>query len=182
MALWNQDIFISAWNFASRAHIGQLMPGSPLPYIHHIANVAMEVMHAVAMDGSIEKPDLAVQCALLHDTIEDTDTTYETLREAFGEPAASGVLALTKDARLPSKEAQMADSLARIKEQPFEIWAVKLADRITNLQPPPSNWRKPKINRYRKEAQMILDSLGPANAHLASRLKQKIADYGVFCE
>ena len=177
MAVWNPDKYISAWNFASRAHLGQLVPGSPLPYIHHIANVAMEIMHTLAVDSSIRNPDLVVQCALLHDTLEDTETTFEALKEQFGDPVAAGVLALTKDKQLPSKDAQMADSLARIQDQPREIWMVKLADRITNLQPPPVHWRKPKILRYREEAKRILECLGSASPHLAKRLGGKIKFY-----
>jgi len=48
-------------------------------------------------------------------------------------------LALTKNENLP-KEQQISDSLTRIKKRSFEAWAVKLADRITNLQIPPSVW------------------------------------------
>ena len=81
--------------------------------------------------------DLAIQTAILHDTIEDTNPAYEDFQSEFGRNIAYSVLALTKDTIL-EKEAQIHDSLERIKLQPKEIWMVKLADRITNLQPPPS--------------------------------------------
>jgi (p)ppGpp synthase/HD superfamily hydrolase len=58
---------------------------------------------------------------------------------------------------------------------------VKMADRITNLQPPPHYWTKEKINNYREEAQLILDELGKANEHLAKRLADKIQNYQQYC-
>ena len=153
--IWDQDKYIKAWNFALGSHHGQLVPGTNFPYINHIANVAMETMAAIASDQKVNNPDLLVQCALLHDVIEDTQTSYDVLVSEFGTDVADGVLALSKNLKLPGKTAQMKDSLARIKQQPAEIWMVKLSDRITNLQPPPKHWNKEKINAYREEAELI---------------------------
>ena len=180
MNTWNPDQTIKAWNFASAAHQGQHIPGIDLPYITHVGNVTMEAMAALAQSQAVERPDLLVQCALLHDVIEDTDATYQVVEAEFGPAVAEGVLALSKDKRLPTKKAQMKDSIARIKEQPPEIWMVKLADRITNLQPPPPYWDNDKIKNYRAEATLILQELGQASQYLADRLAQKIADYEAF--
>ena len=86
------------------------------------------------------------------------------------------VSALTKNILLPP-EIRMADSLKRIKSQPHEVWAVKLADRITNLQKPPSHWDTQKMIKYHTEAQTIHTALGSGNTYLASRLKAKIKEY-----
>ncbi|MEZ4637992.1 MAG: hypothetical protein R2856_24035 [Caldilineaceae bacterium] len=72
----------------------------------------------------------------------------------------------------------MTDSLHRIQQQPHEVWLVKLADRIVNLQPPPPHWHAAKIAAYREEARTILAVLGPADAYLAQRLAEKIKIYG----
>ncbi len=178
MPSWNQDVYIRAWNFASRFHKDQFVPGSDLPYINHIGAVAMEVVAAVTRGDAVQNPDLAIQCALLHDAIEDTDATREVLESEFGKQVADGVLALTKNEELPTKEEKMGDSLERIQAQPREIWMVKMADRITNLQPPPHHWNKEKIRKYREEALRILESLQGANRFLADRLREKIATYG----
>ncbi|MCU7800795.1 MAG: HD domain-containing protein [gamma proteobacterium symbiont of Lucinoma myriamae] len=175
--MWVQDKYIKAWNFSSRVHNGQFLPGSNLPYINHIANVAMEAMAAIASEQTINKPDLLIQCALLHDVIEDTQTTYDELVSEFGLDVANGVLALSKNLNLPDKMTQMKDSLERIKQQPIEIWMVKLSDRITNLQPPPKHWNKEKIHAYGEEAKFILENLGSSSIFLASRLQAKIAAY-----
>jgi guanosine-3',5'-bis(diphosphate) 3'-pyrophosphohydrolase len=121
----------------------------------------------------------AVQVALLHDTIEDTATDFKELENLFGTEIAKAVSALSKNELLP-KEQQMQDCLNRIKELPREVWAVKLADRITNLQPPPSHWNNEKKIKYHKEAQTILDALGKENDYLASRLAAKIKDYEAY--
>ena len=55
---------------------------------------------------------------------------------------------------------------------------VKMADRITNLLPPPADWGRKKVERYRQEARLILSSLGAASPFLAERLSAKIENYG----
>jgi len=180
MTIWDQDKFIKAWNFASHVHNGQLVPGTDIPYINHVGIVAMEVMAVIVRNKDIENPDLLVQCALLHDVIEDTSNSYEIIKGKFGVEVADGVLALSKDKIFPSKVEQMKDSIERIRKQPKEVWMVKLSDRITNLQSPPKHWDKEKIKNYRNEAILILEKLGEANLYLAERLKIKIAEYGQY--
>jgi len=175
--MWNPDLYMNAWNFASRAHIGQHVPGTDVSYLNHIGNVAMEAMTAVAQGDGVDDPDLLVQCAVLHDVIEDTEYSYDDIKNEFGATVADGVLALTKNSDLPAKQDRMKDSLARIKEQPHEVWMVKLCDRITNLQPPPNHWDKAKIGNYLDEAKSIHNELGPASANLADRLQTKIDEY-----
>lgn len=170
-----QDAWAEAWTFAARAHRAQKLPGHDLPYIVHLGAVSMEILVAHQL-LAFARPALAVQCALLHDTLEDTQTQEVELTSRFGVDVAAGVRALTKDASL-AKSAAMADSLRRIRNQPAEVWAVKLADRITNLAPPPSHWTDEKIAAYRDEARVILDVLGEAHAPLANRLATRIAEY-----
>lgn len=170
-----QDHYIKAYRFAAHAHDGQTVPGSHIPYLMHLSLVSMEVIASFAVEPGRDTA-LAAQCALLHDVIEDTAISREQLLAAFGQPVTDGVLALTKDESLPKPE-RMADSLRRIGRQPREVWMVKLADRITNLQPPPSHWTVEKIGKYKAEAITILDALGDASDYLAERLRSKIAAY-----
>lgn len=179
MHMWNQDRYTKAWNFACDVHHKQLVPSSDLPYIKHVANVMMEAMGAMVNGKNVDDPNLLIEAALLHDTIEDTPTTHQELEKIFGRDIANGVLALSKDPSLP-KEEQMSDSIQRIKKEPKEIWMVKLADRISNLQKPPAHWDKFKIRRYRDEAQLILDELGDADTYLYDRLSAKIISYEQF--
>ncbi len=149
-----------------------------MPYLAHVCNVAMEVMTAIASaDDGVARPDLAIQCALLHDVIEDTGVSYENVDALFGAAVADGVAALSKEEGLGTKSERMADSLRRIKAQPREIWMVKLADRITNLQPPPHYWKEKKIREYHAEALVIHEALGAAHEPLSNRLSAKIEEY-----
>lgn len=176
--IW-QDEYISAYRFAALAHRGQTVPDTDIPYLMHLSLVSMEVIASFAAEPG-RNSALAVQCALLHDVIEDTAVSYEQVIASFGQEVADGVHALTKDETLPTKQEQMADSLRRIRTQPREVWLVKLADRITNLQPPPSYWSGDKIKRYQAEAVTILDALGEASDYLATRLQRKIAAYDQY--
>jgi (p)ppGpp synthase/HD superfamily hydrolase len=174
-----QDAYLVAWRFAAEAHQGQLFPGTDLPYIVHVSAVAMEVIAGLP-HGKPDDAILAVQCALLHDVVEDANISLAEVEALFGKSVADGVSALSKDPEL-LKEAAMKDSLERIKEQPHEVWVVKLADRISNLQPPPKHWTSEKCSRYREEAKGILKSLGSSNDYLAKRLENKIDSYGEHC-
>lgn len=172
-----QDIYQTTIQFAAHKHaeINQTIPGTNLPYVVHLSNVAMEILLASEQSESFNI-EFAVQLALLHDVLEDTDATFEELSEKFGKEVAEGVLALTKNAELP-KDERVADSLEKIKRQPKEVWAVKLADRITNLQQPPHFWTPEKIEKYRQEATMILKELRGGNTCLEHRLQRKIEEY-----
>lgn len=182
MSRWTQDAYAKAWDFATKFHRGQTYggkaAGEQVDYINHVASVAMELIWALESDKETDG-DLAVQCALLHDTVEDTEATFELVSAEFGGRVAAGVLALSKNPDLP-KTAQLADSLRRIKQQPREVWMVKMADRIANLYHPPFYWDNTRIIAYRTEATTILDVLGPANSDLARRLEEKIGQYSAF--
>ncbi len=172
---WSQDGYTKAYRFAARAHNGQLVPGTDLPYIMHLSFVSMEVIACLEKERHHDG-DLAVQCALLHDVIEDTPITYQDVEREFGPRVAQGVLALTKNESL-AKDRRTHDSLLRIRQQPDEIWIVKLADRICNLAPPPAHWNREKIERYREEAIEIYDALSAASDYLSKRLAMKIEEY-----
>ena len=169
------EAWVSAWEFAAHAHREQKVPGTGLPYLVHLGTVALEVM-AAHQQRPLERPSLAIQCAILHDTLEDTATEESEIVSRFGPEVAAGVRALTKDETLPKADA-MADSLQRIRAQSRDVWAVKLADRIANLKKPPPHWSADKIASYRVEAQTILAALGEGHEVLAARLARRIAEY-----
>ena len=180
---WSREKYFKALKFAAEAHKDQLMPGTDMPYIVHVSLVAMEIISALA-EEKVDKPNLAVQCALLHDCLEDTYIIYDEIVNRFGSYVADGVLALSKDGAIGVSEdeykrdlLQLKDSIERIKKQPREIWMVKLADRIANLQPPPHYWTDEHINNYRKGAELILEELGSTSEVLGERLSVKIDKY-----
>lgn len=178
--MFSQEKYLKALNFAALAHGEQKTPHG-LPYITHIASVAMEVIHACEESKiEVEKADKAITVALLHDVIEDTATTYDDVFKEFGLEIAEAVDSLTKDDTLESKQAMMQDSIERIFNQAYEIQMIKLADRITNMQKPPQSWDAQKIFNYHKESKFILSCLKNSNAYLSKRLEDKIAQYRVY--
>ncbi len=88
MQNWSQDLYIKGYMFAAEAHwkTGRSMKGRALPYFSHVDLVVMEVMAAA---GELENPDFAVLCALLHDTIEDTEIRYKDIEKNFGKSVAA---------------------------------------------------------------------------------------------
>lgn len=182
MPSWSPDRFADAWSYAARLHQGQSYggpgEGERVDYLEHIGRVAAEVMWAAA---DADDAELAVLCAVLHDTLEDTATTYGEIAARFGPRVADGVQALTKDDALPAS-AKMADSLERIRRQPRAVWMVKLADRIANLTHPPFYWDRARIEAYRAEAMTIHEALHPASPLLAERLRDRIERYQAFAD
>lgn len=173
---WSQESYAAAWRFAARAHGDQREPVESLPYILHLGSVAMETLGALREDPRYDE-DLAVQCALLHDVIEDTDVGFEAVAAAFGEAVARGVRALSKDPAVPRSD-RMADSLRRIRAEPREVWLVKMADRTCNLRPPiPPHWSRTKAVAYRDEALEIHAALRDASDFMARRLRERIDAY-----
>ena len=180
---WSREKYFKAYKFAAEAHKGQLIPGTDMPYVVHVSLVAMEILAALAVE-TVERPNLAVQCALLHECLEDTYIVYDEIVTQYGSYVADGVLALSKDGAIGKTEdehkrdwLQLEDSLQRIKQQPIEVWMVKIADRIINLQLPPNHWNDGKIVRYKQGAELIHKELASASEYLGGRLKAKIDKY-----
>ncbi|OXB23656.1 guanosine polyphosphate pyrophosphohydrolase [Flavobacterium tructae] len=176
-----QTIYQRTLKFAAKRHAdqNQVIPGTNLPYVVHLSNVTMEILFASQNTTSFNTA-FAIQIALLHDILEDTATTFEELVAEFDEEIAQAVLALTKNSKIP-KEERMTDSLVRIKALSKEVWAVKLADRITNLQVPPEDWSLEKIKEYHNQALQILNTLKGSNAYLEKRLLERIQNYLLYC-
>ena len=174
-----QELYQKAMKFAGEKHCNQKVAGTNSNYLLHISNVAMEILMAYTVNNSFDI-DFAIQTAILHDTIEDTATNFNELKNEFGERVAKAVKALTKDEALPTKKEKMVDCLDRINQLEKEVGMVKLADRITNLQPPPKNWNRDKILNYLEESKLIAKSLNEKNEYLNQRLESKILEYILF--
>jgi len=176
MFSWSRDTYIRAYRFAAEAHQGQIIPGTDRPYIVHSTMVAMEIITVLSNEPGWNG-NLAIQCALLHDVLEDTRIQYDLVEAHFGGEVAEGVQALSQNPEIENRSERVIDSVRRIRTQPWEVWMVKLADRIVNLLPPPPHWTMEKIAEYRQEAKFILRNLGKANPFLSRRLSRRIANY-----
>jgi guanosine-3',5'-bis(diphosphate) 3'-pyrophosphohydrolase len=113
--------------FAARAHQGRTRKDGRTPYYSHVVRVSLILLHEFECNDPV-----ALTAALLHDTIEDTDTDYDDIAEEFGEAVADCVVALSKNALLPHdrREREYDEGLARASRQ---ARLVKLADVYDNL-------------------------------------------------
>jgi len=173
-----QTLYQNAIRFAAEKHGSQKVKGSQNPYVVHLSNVAMELFVAAQRTPRFDL-SFAVQVALLHDTIEDTPVTRAELETVFGNDISEAVWALTQDKRL-LKDYRLSEKLAKVRQCSKEVWAVMLADRITNLQVPPKTWSKSKITDYQFDSIHILEALEGGNEYLEKRLANKIEEYNLY--
>lgn len=110
-------------DWAAEAHAGQQYGDKP--YTHHLARV-IQVLREVG----IEDPVMHMAAAL-HDTVEDTDTTIEEIRETFGDQVADLVWAVTTEAGKNRKE-RNAKTYPKVRATAGAT-VLKLADRIANV-------------------------------------------------
>ena len=116
--------FVRALAFASRKHSQQRRKDADAsPYINH----PIALVSILAVEAGINDCD-TLCAALLHDTIEDTDTSVEELVEAFGVPIASMVQEVTDDKRLPKAERKLLQVEHAAHLSP-KARSVKLADK-----------------------------------------------------
>jgi (p)ppGpp synthase/HD superfamily hydrolase len=107
-------------------HEGQVRNGSGgMPYIEHPMRVA-----ALLDEQGYGAEALAA--ALLHDVVEDSETTLDDLRELFGEEVAGMVGALTDDESIDSYKARTAEHRDRLAAAGEEELAIYAADKLTN--------------------------------------------------
>ena len=134
------------------------------PYINHPIALA----RVLAIEAGIDDEDVLC-AALLHDTIEDTETSREELEARFGTQIATIVAEVTDDKSLPKQERKQLqiEHAASISQQ---AKLVKLADKICNLRDvaasPPPDWPLARRQEYFDWAKRVVDGLRGAHAGL----------------
>lgn len=121
-----------AIEFATKAHAGQKRKYTGEDYIEHPMEVARIVRDAI---GDTDLRLVAIAAALLHDTVEDTDTTLEDLTENFGSVVSEYVMHLTHvDPDFGNRAARKAEDARRLSLAPAMVKTIKLADIIHNSE------------------------------------------------
>jgi guanosine-3',5'-bis(diphosphate) 3'-pyrophosphohydrolase len=118
---------LDAIAFAARAHRPQVRKDGQTPYVSHVFRVCLVVRHVFGIDD----PQV-LTAAVLHDTLEDTTTDYDDLREQFGDEVASWVAALSKDTRRREAEREK-DYMAELARSGWQVQVCKLGDIFDNL-------------------------------------------------
>jgi len=170
-----QRIFAAA-KFASDKHASQKRKGAAAePYINHLIEVAQLIA------GSSEQLDTnLVMAGLLHDTVEDTDTTEEELERTFGSDIAALVAEVTDDKSLP-KEVRKEQQVANAPHKSVRAQVIKLADKISNLRSvlasPPATWSAERKREYFAWARRVVDALSAPNQVLKAEFDKTYAQF-----
>ncbi len=116
------------------------------PYINH----PLALANILASEGGVVDP-IVICAALLHDTVEDTETSPEELKEHFGHAIASVVAEVTDDKSL-SKSERKRLQVKKSASKSDAAKLVKLADKISNLRDiaatPPADWSLERCQQY----------------------------------
>ncbi len=162
-----------AYEWARESHEGQFR-FSGQPYIIHPIAVAQ-----ILADFGMDK--CSIIAALLHDIVEDTNTTIDDVREKFGDEVASIVDGLTKMGKVPlkTKEEQQAENVRKMliaMSQDIRVIIIKLADRIHNLRT--LSYMRPQ--KRRDKAQETLEIYAPIAHRLGIRaMKEELEDLAI---
>lgn len=160
-------IFPEACDFAAKKHEMQRRKNEKeTPYINH----PLEVARFIAVFGGIESANILC-AAVLHDVIEDTNTTYRELETDFGKSVADIVLEVTDDKK-SSKIERKKKQIEKMKTASPEAKMVKIGDKISNvkstLEDPPKNWGKAENIGYAVWSKKVVDACRDANPKLAT--------------
>jgi guanosine-3',5'-bis(diphosphate) 3'-pyrophosphohydrolase len=168
------SIVLAASAFAAFKHRDQRRKGAEAsPYINHPIAVA----NVLANEAGIADPTI-LAAALLHDTIEDTDTTAKELELEFGPVIAAIVVEVTDDKSLLKMERKRLQiEHAATLSTPAKL--VKLADKICNVrdmsQSPPMDWSPERKAEYFNWAKQVVDQLRGVSPELEKQFDAALA-------
>jgi len=149
---------IKALDFAARRHRNQRRKDiEASPYVNHPISLA----NVLANEAAVTDTEILI-AAILHDTIEDTETKAEELTAQFGTEIASIVMEVTDDKALPKAERKQRQ-IDHAPDLSKKAKAVKLADKICNLRDiansPPNDWALERRQEYFDWAKQVVDGL-----------------------
>jgi guanosine-3',5'-bis(diphosphate) 3'-pyrophosphohydrolase len=169
----HMEIVLQAAAFAAEKHRNQRRKDEEAsPYINHPIQLAY-----ILVQAGIEDP-VVLAAALLHDTIEDTNTTHDELEIVFGHEIANIVTECSDDkglGKLERKQAQI-DHAAKISHK---ARLVKLADKIANVSDiegaPPAGWSLERKREYFDWSKKVVDQMRGTHAGLEARFDAEYA-------
>ena len=153
-------LLVEALAFAARKHHGQTRKDAAgTPYLYH----PIEVARVLAVEAGVDEV-ATLQAALLHDTLEDTQTTQEELVRHFGLEVAGLVAEVTDDPSLPSAERKRVQR-QQAPSKSARAALIRAADKTCNLRDvvarPPHDWSLERKQQYFDWAKSVVDALPP---------------------
>jgi len=157
-----------AYRFSADRHVGQRRKGEAAePYVNHLTEVADLVARATS-GSDVE----LVIAAVLHDTVEDTDTTFEEIAARFGPRVAGFVAEVTDDKTLPN-EVRKRLQVEHAAHASHGAKVIKLADKTSNLRAmadsPPRNWSEARRAEYLEWGRQVVANCRGANRWLEEK-------------
>ncbi|HZS09086.1 MAG TPA: HD domain-containing protein [Blastocatellia bacterium] len=161
-------LILKAVRFSADKHRNQRRKGSEdLPYVNH----PIEVAETLWRVGRVRDINVIV-AAILHDTIEDTDTTPEEIEAAFGSEVLSLVREVSDDKSLP-KQVRKQLQIDHAAEKSPGAKQIKLADKLSNIRDvthaPPADWSLQRRTEYLDWADKVVAGLRGCNRELENR-------------
>jgi GTP diphosphokinase / guanosine-3',5'-bis(diphosphate) 3'-diphosphatase len=169
----HMELVLKAAAFAAEKHRNQRRKDAEAsPYINH----PIQLAH-ILVQADIEDP-VVLAAALLHDTIEDTNTTFEELEIVFGYQIANIVGECSDNKALGKLERKQAQ-IDRAAVVSREAKLVKLADKIANVNDindaPPAGWSLERKREYFDWAKRVVDQIRGTHAGLEARFDGEYA-------
>ena len=158
----NTGLLLKALRFSADKHRNQRRKdNAKSPYVNH----PIEVAHLLWEVGGIKDVDVLL-AAILHDTIEDTRTRPQELREIFGDQVLSLVLEVTDDKSLPKPDRKRLQ-IETAAQKSTGAKLVKLADKCCNVRDlvamPPENWPLKRRSEYLLWTEQVVAGLRGTN-------------------
>ncbi|XP_027707319.1 guanosine-3',5'-bis(diphosphate) 3'-pyrophosphohydrolase MESH1 [Vombatus ursinus] len=171
-------LLLEAADFAARKHRKQRRKDpEETPYINHPIGVARILTHEAGVT------DITVlQAALLHDTVEDTNTTLEEVEEHFGAEVRGIVDEVTDNKALPKLERKRLQvENASHSSQGAKL--VKLADKLYNLRDlnrrTPKGWSEQRVQEYFEWAAQVVKGLQGTSPQMEGALQKLFQERGL---
>lgn len=163
--------FLTALNFAAYKHRNQRRKGADkTPYINHPIAVANILLNEAGITDEV-----VLIAAILHDTVEDTETSFEEIEQQFGNQVSSVVAEVTDDKALPKAERKQAQIEHAAKLSDRACW-LKFADKTANVRDihmaPPDGWDDRRINEYLEWGKRVVDNLRGRHERLETLFNQ----------
>jgi guanosine-3',5'-bis(diphosphate) 3'-pyrophosphohydrolase len=170
----NTGLLLKAFRFSADKHSTQRRKdGAKSPYINH----PIEVVQLLWEVGGVRDVNVLL-AAILHDTVEDTDTRPEEISHRFGEEVLSLVLEVTDDKNLPKQERKRL----QIETAPHKSYGaklIKLADKTCNVRNlitmPPKDWSLERRQEYLLWGEKVVAGLRGTNPALEQYYDHELA-------
>lgn len=162
--------FLQALSLAAYKHRNQHRKDNKTPYINHPIAVANILLNEAGITD-----EAVLIAALMHDTVEDTDTTPEEIERHFGRTVRGIVDEVTDDKSLPSavRKQQQIDHAARLSDS---AKLIKLADKTANLRDltttPPKDWSAARIDDYLEWGKAVINEIRGTHPQLETLFDQ----------